>query len=311
MPIVWWVNQKNPQYAIDRKRGYRWSPDNNGKGKPVEGWRVLGDMAQGDMWICWSHQSIDALAVVNRPPVPSLDWPTDQANQNLDDYPDHRGHKVFFDLYPLDRPLAADEIPDEWKRKAGPFRANLWVKLSSVEKVDQSAAQELRLMFADRWPAGSPWADADTGANLDHQTRYWLNIHTPETWERFSAGDLEVVSSLTKSKAIARGDIFINFVTGDGGRWVSAEEIVSDIRPAQSKPYAGYDSQWEWAVRPLTDRLSVRNGIVARTSVSRLEMFRGHEANWGVRVRRSGIELPERDAELIIDWIDAASEEMS
>ena len=89
--------------------------------------------------------------------------------------------------------------------------------------------------------------------------------------------------------------------------WVSAEEVVSEIRPVKKRPY-NYDSNWEWKVRPLTARLPVACAVVVRDVVGDLEMFRGHEANWGVRVRRSGNEIPTRDAELIIGWIESASE---
>lgn len=308
VPAIWWVNQAEPQYSIDLKRGYRWSPSKTKSGGVREAWRCLEDMVPGDIWVNWERQSIVALGVVIAAPEPAP-WPADQDDQS--DWPGAGGIRVCFKNVSLDKPIRADEIPDAWKRKAGPFRANLWVKLSSVEAVVPEAADELREMFADRWPVGSPWGVDVLPASSPRATRYWLNIHTPETWERFSAGDIEVASSLTKGKSVVRGDVFINFVTGDGGRWVSAEEIVSDARPARTKPYAGYDSQWEWAVRPLTARLSLRDGIVARATVSQLEMFRGHEANWGVRVRRSGVEIQERDAELIICWIDAASEGMS
>ncbi|MDP2183271.1 MAG: hypothetical protein Q8K99_11970 [Actinomycetota bacterium] len=308
MPAVWWVNQTNPQYTIDRTRGYRWSPSKTKTGGVREAWRCLEDMAQGDIWICWSSQSIDALGLVNRPPEPSRDWPVDQANQDLDDYPDHAGYRVFFDLHPLDRPISAGEIPDEWKRKAGPFRANLWVKLSSVEPVDLSAADELREMFADRWPVGSPWGVDAPPATAPRATRYWLSIHTPDSWERFLAGDIDVVTSKHKTDSIQRGDIFINFVSGDGARWVSAEEVVSDVRPLRGKPYQDYESQWEWQIRPLTPRLALDEGIVVRPTTGRLELFRGYERNWGVRVRKSGTELTEHDAELIIEWIDPLSE---
>lgn len=308
MPAVWWVNQTEPQYSIDLKRGYRWSPSKTKSGGVREAWRCLEDMVPGDIWLSWEQQAIIAVGVVTATAEP-CEWPAEQDDQ--DSWPGAGGCIVRFDDFKLERPIKASEIPDEWKREAGPFRANLWVKLSSVEAVVPAAAEELREMFADRWPAGSPWVGVASKPAPNRQTRYGLNIHTPETWERFSQGNIEVASSLTKGKSIARGDIFINFVTGDGGRWVSAEEIVSDARPARSKPYAEYDSQWEWAVRPLTARLSLDDGIVTRKTVSQLEMFRGHEANWGVRVRRSGVEIPERDAELIMGWIDAASEGMS
>mgnify|MGYP001024621690 CR=1 FL=1 len=309
MASVWWVNQKNPQYAIDVKRGYRWSPTRGRKGRAVEGWRVLEDMREGDVWICWSASSIHAIGVVNRPPVATLDWPHDQSNQNLEDFPDHAGHRVYFDHFPLDRPIKADEIPDDWKRKAGPFRANLWVKLASVEPVDADAAKELRPMFADRWPEGSPWCPSKKiESKTARATKFWLDIHTPESWERFLQGDVEVVTLDRKAAAIQPGDIFLTYIAGDGGRWVSADEVVSEARPSVEKLYLDYDSQWEWAIRPLGPRLSLAEGIVVRENLSQLELFRGYESNWGVRIRKSASEISERDAELIIGWIDAKSE---
>jgi len=303
MPAVWWVNQAEPQHSVDLKRGYRWSPSRDKRGAVLEPWRCLEDMAVGDIWINYSKPRIVSLSAVTCPPE-FLPRPADQTAPSWED---EGGCRVWFEDFTLSSPIDVKGIPDEWKRKAGPFRSNLWVKLSSVETVDPVAAEELRAMFADRWPEESPWAELAAAATDNHQTRYWLNIHTPESWERFSVGDIDVVTSKLKSPNIRRGDIFINFVSGDGARWVSAEEVVSDVRPLLNKPYQDYDSQWEWEIRPLTKRLSLDEGIVVRSKTQRLDLFRGYERNWGVRVRKSGAELTEHDAELIIGWIDPPS----
>lgn len=307
MTAVWWVNQKEPQYAIDLKRGYRWSPSKTKSGGVREAWRCLEDMVPGDVWVNWEQQSIVAIGSVIAPPEP-FGWPSDQA---AEPWPDAGGIRVSFDHFPLERPIRADEIPDEWKRKAGPFRTNLWVKLSSVEPVDLAAADELRRMFSDRWPSGSAWGAADARALIGRATHFWLNVHTPESWSRFLKGDIAVITSMSRLEAIGPGDIFIDYVSGDGGRWVSANEVVSEVRPAETRPYEGYESRWEWQVRPLTARLPLERAAVVRDTVGQLAMFRGHEDNWGVRVRRSGTEMPESDAELIIGWIESASEGMA
>lgn len=304
MPAVWWVNQTEPQYSIDLKRGYRWSPSKTKSGGVREAWRCLEDMVPGDVWLSWEQQAIVALGVVTVPAEP-CEWPPEQDNQ--DKWPGAGGAIVRFENFELASPIKANEIPDDWKRGAGPFRRNLWVKLSSVESVVPAAAEKLREMFVDRWPAGSPWAGAASTA-VSRQNRYWLNIHTPDSWERFLAGDIDVVTSKRKTPSIQRGDIFINFVSGGGGRWVSAEEVVSEMRPVLEKPYEDYESQWEWQIRALTTRLSLDDGIVVRGTTQRLDLFRGYEGNWGVRVRQSGTELTEHDAQLIIEWIDPLSE---
>lgn len=306
MPAVWWVNQKNPQYAIDLARGYRWSPDRTRKGGLREAWRCLQDMQPGDIWLNWHEQAIVSIGVVTQLPEP-MEWPEDQGDQER--WPGAGGHRVWFENTDMLEPIRADEIPDAWKRKAGPFRENLWVKLSSVESVDPAASEELRQMFADRWPEGSPWFGTATHATLSRRTRYWLNIHTPDSWDRFLGGEIDVITSKHESSRIQCGDIFINFVSGDGGRWVSAEEVVSESSPVATTPYPGYESRWEWRIRPLTKRLSRDEGVVVRDKTRRLDLFRGHEDNWGVRVRQSGAEITEHDAELVIGWIESASEE--
>ena len=58
MTAVWWVNQRNPQYAIDLQRGYRWSPSRTRAGGVREAWRCLEDMAPGDVWLNWEQQAI-------------------------------------------------------------------------------------------------------------------------------------------------------------------------------------------------------------------------------------------------------------
>lgn len=307
MTAVWWVNQKEPQYAIDLKRGYRWSPSRTRSGGIREAWRCLEDMVPGDVWLNWEQQSIVAIGSVTALPE-AYEWPTDQSAEQ---WPDAGGIRVFFDHFPLERPIRADEIPDQWKRKAGPFRSNLWVKLSSVEPVDPAAADELRRMFSDRWPAASAWGSPSVASDAHSTTRFWLNVHTPESWSRFLTGDIGVITSMARLEAIRPGDIFIDYVSGSGGRWVSASEVLSEVRPAEARPYEGYDSQWEWKVRPLTARLPLERATVVRDTVGQLAMFRGHEDNWGVRVRRSGTEIPEGDAELIIGWIERASEGMA
>ncbi|HEY5477782.1 MAG TPA: hypothetical protein VIK11_13845, partial [Tepidiformaceae bacterium] len=75
MAAVWWVNQADPQYAIDLRRGYRWSPSKTKSGGVREAWRCLEDMVPGDTWINWRQQSIVALGVVTAVPE-SAPWPT-------------------------------------------------------------------------------------------------------------------------------------------------------------------------------------------------------------------------------------------
>ena len=47
---------------------------------------------------------------VTAPPEP-YEWPNDQAAEQ---WPDAGGIRVFFDHFPLGRPIRAEEIPDDW-----------------------------------------------------------------------------------------------------------------------------------------------------------------------------------------------------
>lgn len=308
MPAVWWVNQAEPQHSADLSRGFRWSPSLDRRGRVLEPWRCLEDMVPGDVWVNYKKPRIISLSVVTDPPEPAP-RPSDQMDPG---WAGDDGYLVRFRDFELDQPIDIGDLSDSWKRSAGPFRSNLWVKLTSVERVRDDAAQQLRATFADRWPSGSPWAQPDAPAQSESgRMRFWLDMHTPATWERFLAGGIDVITMDRPLKAVRPGDVFITFITGDGGRWGSAEEVTSEMRPASSRPYPEYDSKWEWKIRPLTKRLLRDEAIVVRDTVKRLELFRGHEANWGVSVRRSGIEISERDAELIIEWIDAREKGMS
>jgi len=123
--------------------------------------------------------------------------------------------------------------------------------------------------------------------------------------------DPPTLGSKTQRFDIAVGDVFINYVKGEGripGQWVSAERIIGDFKYEGRRIYDDGIWPYRWPVEPITPRYVADDGIVARDLISEMELFAGQTArNWGSPLRSQGREISRPDGELLISLLSSGA----
>lgn len=135
------------------------------------------------------------------------------------------------------------------------------------------------------------------------EARYWLGTWNWDSWLVFQGLEPQTIG-LPHEAPISAGDVFLNYVKGEGnvpGQWVSAEQIIGPYRRDETRYYR--DGIWphRWPVEPITPRYVAGDGVVARDLIGGMEMFRGMTPrNWGLPLRTQGREVSRADGELLL-----------
>ncbi len=195
---VWWVNQ-GEHYQEEMAGGYLWAPLATASGAVVAHHFDVSRLRQDHVVVHYASGQIRALSRVTGRPGEGQRPGTGAG--------DEVGRRARAHYFELPDPIALEAIREELREpEAGPFTQKARPKQGYLFQLSAGFARELRELFADRWPAGSPWRTEPTGRWLfQANPKYWdLKAHLPaqpggeETWlvtryrDQMQAGD-EVV----------------------------------------------------------------------------------------------------------------------
>ena len=147
--------------------------------------------------------------------------------------------------YELDQPIALTELPDR-ATSAGPFAEDGRVKQGYLFDLASGYAERLRRDFADRWPAGSPWAKNPT-------SNYWLFQANPRVWDLKNAlttWDVGEESTWTASRyrdQMEPGDLVALWSGGDDAAVLALAELTG-------KPYERPRPAWRTGARKVEEQ---------------------------------------------------------
>ena len=151
MPKAAWVNQGG-SYEKAKKGPYLWAPLKS-KANTVLGHHLaVSDLKPGDLVINYAQGEIRATGLVTQDPEQQpVPYPVDGED------PSRPGHLVKFEIHELPDPIPLEAIPEELrKREGGPFDVNGTPKQGYLFFLTPTFVAELRRIFSEKWPKGSP-----------------------------------------------------------------------------------------------------------------------------------------------------------
>lgn len=159
---VWWVYQ-GKSYDEESACGVVFA----GSGAPQLAHHLnVGRMKPGDVVIHYRYGKVVAVGETVAKPVEAIRPYGPLAER-------HQGWLTRVEYFQLDDPIALADVPDR-DGDEGPFNAAGQPKQGYLFALEPSFAARMREPFADRWPAGSPWAS--------RQRRFWLFQANPRHW---------------------------------------------------------------------------------------------------------------------------------
>lgn len=159
---VWWVNQGR-SYPAESAAGIVFAGISE---RNIGHHRDVGRMEPGDVVLHYRQGSVVALGETVADPVQGSRPYGDPASR------DH-GWLTRVEYFPLAAPVAIGDLPRRAEVR-GPFNVQGGVNQGYLFSLPSDYAAEVRSLFADRWPPGSPWSST--------QRRYWLFQANPAQW---------------------------------------------------------------------------------------------------------------------------------
>jgi hypothetical protein len=119
------------------------------------------------------------------------------------------------------------------------------------------------------------------------------------------------LGSKTPRPDISVGDVFVNYVKGEGrilGQWVSAERVIGDAHYDDQRVYRDGVWPYRWPVEPVTPRYVANDGVVAKYLIGDMDMFAGMDpGNWGSPLRNQGRAMSQADGEMIVNLLSSGT----
>ncbi len=237
---TWWVNQ-GATYNAELDGRFVWAPQQTKAGYPVKHHTDVLQMRRNDVIVHYAKGAIRAIGLVTKyghtAPRPGA-LPTDVWLQD--------GFRANVRYFELDQPILLNEIPvglREDERSA--FTSQGGVKQGYAYGLSSEFSEELRELFPERWPVGSPW--------YHEPPQHWLLQSNPDQSDLI--GDME------------------NMGIGGEGDWV--------VRAHKDKMRVG-DRVVMWQSGPAGGAYGLATLVGEPYERTLEESFFGREGEWGV-----------------------------